>query len=128
MNQLNILDANFQKNENIQYQEILEWWEKYRLLYNVLLLISEVLVMITYWKGAKIYGFEFTLAQFILFNFAANAFFCFGWGLEFFLGYYYKWFAKNDGIRSLFLTIGILISLLISWSIFADLLQIYQQY
>lgn len=128
MDEQHILDAEFEKQKNIQFRQILEWWERYRLIYNVLLVVVEVLIIVIYWKGMHNYGFDFALAHMILFNFSANAFYCFGWGFEMFLGYYYEWFAKNDGIRTLLLVSGVLISLLLAWSIFTEILYVYQKY
>lgn len=75
----------------------IHWWEKKRLRYNLILLLTEFLVIVVYWRFFQIFfTAEEILYYTFLFNLCANFFFTFGWITELLVIYYFnKDFKKN---------------------------------
>jgi len=101
------------------------WWEKKRLMFTIILLVTEVVMMSTNLQGTIEFGISNAIIGSIAYIIAANGFFCLGWGLEVLVKYYYN--GKNflEQFRWFFLIIGILFSCLYTVIIYHDTLMFF---
>ena len=114
MSDTNILDADFIALKDKSFFEGVAWWEKRRLIYNIILISLEVLIMLYFWEGTEIFGIGPAIFQSFLYTLVANAFFCAGWGLEIFIKYYFGGKFIGDGFRTVFFILGISFSILLT--------------
>lgn len=109
-----ILDDELLKKKDIIKSEIIQWWEKKRLLYNLLLFGVEILVMFSYWKETIDYGIGNAILTTLINNFIANIFYTAGWILEVFEIHYLK--VKTPvTVRKTLFTLGALFTLVVAF-------------
>lgn len=94
---------------NKQATEILEWWEKKRVWYNLIVLLIGIWQIIM--EKPEVFGFA-DIKWIVVYGLGAN--FCFSLGIliEFLDEYYFKTFFKFKRFRWLFLIVGTIFSVL----------------
>lgn len=93
------------------FMEIIGWWEKKRILYNVILIPIEFIMAIIIWNGTLRWGTNNVLLGSIIFTLCANVLYTMGWGLEFLSRYYIKSLKFKDQTRLLLFIIGSIFSI-----------------
>jgi len=97
------------ENNTVDTSEIhraVKWWEKKRILYNVITLVGGLLVLLL---RSEVPNGISSLSNYIIIGywlFGANIFYTCGWGLEILLNYYFKFRFWRDGIRLILFVLG----------------------
>ena len=121
----NILDSEYHDNEI--YASI-NWWERRRFIFNLILIGVEILIISFFWRGAIEFGIGNTIFWSIAYTIAANLFFSIGWGISVLINYYNLKFLKNiEKLRMLFFIVGILFSIFLTIAIFKETLLHFQR-
>ncbi len=112
MSNLELLDDDLIKEKNDDLLKSLRWWEKKRVLYNLILLGIIIFIIFSRYDAFLYFGVYNGIIGSILFLLVANFFFCMGWILEILIYYYFKkgyQFIKT--LRMFLFIIGISISI-----------------
>jgi hypothetical protein len=113
MKEQELLDDGFD-DENANLLDAVQWWEKKRILYNILLFSLELLLVGIYWDGMMLFGIGSAIIGIISHNIVANMFYTIGWGIEILFLYYFK--IKSFGnVRFALYIMGVLFSFLWAW-------------
>jgi hypothetical protein len=124
----NILDSEFLKNESNQIYTSIKWWEKKRLVFNLIIVGIEILVIWMFWRGAIQFGIGNTIFWSIAYTITANIFFSIGWGTSVLIDYYGLISLKNfEKFRMFFFIVGTLFSIFLTISLFKDTLFYFQR-
>lgn len=101
-------------NKEISKKEMILWWEKRRLIYNVFLIGFSALLIYNFWDYPMrtIIGSEQIISNAIVFVFGANLFYSLGWGLEILRHNLYKANGLNKNKRWTLFTLGTFFSLI----------------
>ena len=119
MKEQELLDDGFD-DENANLLDAVQWWEKKRLWYNVLIFGVELLIMIRYWQGTMSFGIVEAIIGTIANNIVANMFYTIGWGIEILILYYFKIKSFGNSARLFLYTIGVAFSLLWVWTAYSN--------
>lgn len=114
-----MLDSSLIQIHNTNAHEAMEFWEKKRLLYTVLLFSVEILVMMYYSQGTLEYGLTVGIVHTIIVNLIANGFYCLGWGSELLLTYYFGDVRWSNGFRWLIFVLGTSFSLILAFAAYS---------
>lgn len=124
----NILDSEYLESETNEIYASINWWERKRLVFNLILVGVEILIISFFWKGVIQFGIGNTLFGSIAYTIAANIFFSIGWGISVMIDYYNLKFLKNiEKLRMLFFIVGILFSIFLTIAIFKETLLHFQR-
>ena len=124
----NILDSEYLDNESNEIYASINWWERKRLIFNLILIGVEILIISFFWRGAIEFGIGNTIFWSIAYTIAANIFFSIGWGISVLIDYYNLKFLKNiEKLRMLFFILGILFSIFLTIALFKDTLLYFQR-
>jgi hypothetical protein len=104
--------------------EIINWWEKKRILYNIILIFIELIMCFVIWNGSLRWGLGSVVLFSIIFLICANAFYTIGWGLEVLAIYYFKNMNIASNTRLFAFVFGVLLSLVITMTAFLIFLDI----
>lgn len=85
-----ILDADLENQEDPLFIGV-QWWEKKRLIYNLFLIGTQIIMMLSYSSGTMQYGLENAIIDSLFVAVIANGFYCIGWGLEILVRYYFNY-------------------------------------
>jgi len=114
MNESEILDSGFTTNEKWGLDKVVSWWEKKRILFNLLLFGTEILIMLYFSSATLNYGLGRAFIQTIVVNVIANGFYSMGWGGEVLIDHYFKGYVIGHGFRRFLLIAGIAFSVLLA--------------
>ncbi|MDX2360861.1 MAG: hypothetical protein QNK23_08650 [Crocinitomicaceae bacterium] len=94
-------------------KEMIVWWEKKRLIYNIFIIGLSVFLMYDFWDYPmrSIKGSGQIIMNAILFVFTANVFYTLGWGLGVVSHYLFKSKGLNNTGRWILFILGTLFSL-----------------
>lgn len=115
MKKAEVLDDVMVLNRNEDILLTVRWWEKKRLVYNIILIVFQISIMFPFWRFfTEISSYHQSLSNpgwfLLFFNFSLNVFYCLGVGVEiFFLHYIGK--EINKTIRLLLLSFIFIIPL-----------------
>ena len=109
------LDEEFASGKEAQIFIAVRWWERRRLLYNVLLFGVEFFVSISHYKNLLAFGVVSGIIQTIIVNIIANAFYSMGWGVEVLATYYFEHIKFTETSRRILYVLGLLFSLGLAW-------------
>ena len=124
----NILDSEYLENETNEIYASINWWERKRLIFNLILIGVEILIISFFWRGAIEFGIGNTIFWSIAYTIVANIFFSIGWGISVLIDYYNLKFLKNiEKLRMLFFILGILFSIFLTIALFKDTLLYFQR-
>jgi hypothetical protein len=124
----NILDSEYLDNESNEIYASINWWERKRLVFNLILIGVEILIISFFWRGAIQFGIGNTIFWSIAYTIAANIFFSIGWGISVLIDYYNLKFLKNiEKLRMFFFILGILFSIFLTIALFKDTLLHFQR-
>lgn len=114
------------KNKHYDYHlsEAVRWWERYRIVYNLILLGVVAYFFIRYFPRIELYGLNQAVFESILFLITANAFYSFGLLLEVLFPFYFKKEVIPEVRHPLLLT-GITFAILITIDLYKAGLGIY---
>ena len=126
MNDQNILDTEMSLNTHETLIEIVDWWEKKRLSYTILVIATEVILMTLYWEGTKNFGIQNAIFQSFLYTLAANFFYTLGWIVEIFINYYFRRLRTNSNFRLILFVIGTLFSIILTYNMYGWTLIMHQ--
>jgi len=115
-----VLDSELTSNE--QFIEIIAWWEKKRLVYNLIVLSVQILMMVLCAKATIAFGIIESIFWSGAYLIAANGFYTAGWALEIFASYYNIKFIPLARFRSLIFLSGILFSALLTFVLYHEAL------
>lgn len=116
--QQNIIDAHKTNTpEKSIVKEMILWWEKKRLIYNVLIIGLSIFLMYDFWDYPmrSIIGTRQIVWNTIVFVLGANLFYTSGWGLGVISHYLFKTNGLNNTGRWILFVLGTLFSLV--WTI-----------
>ncbi len=105
---------------------IVRWWERHRLLYNLFVLLALGLTSSIFIKGILFFGVGNFILVSIAFMLVANMGFCAGWSVEILQLFYLKK-QMPFGIRRILLVVGIIFSILLTFSIYKDSFLYFQR-
>lgn len=117
-----LLDEEFAINSERDVMLLVKWWNKKRLLYNVILIVTELAVMLFYWSGLVAFGIENALFYSFLYTLVANVLYLMGPGLDITLFYYIEGYRYKDRNRQLILILGIVFSVMLTWYLYEEAL------
>nr|WP_321225515.1 hypothetical protein [uncultured Psychroserpens sp.] len=117
------ISFNLEKHNSIETEQVhnnfstaIKWWERKRLIYNIITLIGGLLVIFIRGdvpNGISPYS-DFTIILFWLFG--ANIFYTCGWAFEALLNYYFKTSFFGNNIRNALFVLGAVFSFM--WMFF----------
>jgi hypothetical protein len=95
-------------------KQIIIWWEKRRLIYNVLIIAFSVFLMYTFWDYPMrtIIGTKQVILDAVIFIFIANVCYTSGWILGIINHYLFNTKRSSNTIKWILFTIGTICSLL----------------
>ena len=124
----NILDSEYFENKTNEIYVSINWWERKRFVFNLILIGVEILMILFFWKGAIQFGIGYTIFWSIAYTIVANIFFSIGWGISVLIDYYNLKFLKNiEKLRMLFFILGILFSIFLTIALFKNTLFYFQR-
>lgn len=115
----NIIDASStKKSEASIVKDMIVWWEKKRLIYNILIIGLSLFLMIDFWDHPmrSIIGTRQIVWNAFVFIFGANLFYTLGWGLGVVSHYIFKTKGLNNTSRWILFVLGTLFSIV--WTVF----------
>jgi len=123
----NILDAGFDGFQSNSLMDSIDWWERKRFLYNLIIVGLELAIISFFWEGTKRFGIQNAIFGSIAYTVVANIFYSMGWGINV-LAYYYKLdFLKTlDKLKLFFFIMGLSVSIVVTISMYAETLYSYQ--
>ena len=121
MDESQIVDLIEQDSDGERWKESVGWWERKRLLYNLIVVGTELFLMILYKSEVINYGIVSALLGSIIWTFLANICYSLGWGIEIFRLYYNLSISSFDKWRLLLLVTGITFSVLLTYLIYSGL-------
>lgn len=113
----NIIDAPKTITSEVSVvKEMIVWWEKKRIIYNVIIIGLSVFLMYDFWDypWRKIVGSQNVIIDAIKFIFIANVFYSLSWGLGVLSHYLFKTKGLNKTGRWILFVLGIFISVVIT--------------
>lgn len=96
------------------YKSIIKWWERKRIIYNLVIIFVQVTIALNEWMGVLRWGISDVLIGSALFLLIANGFYTFGWALEFLIQHYFSRFKLKPIHRLLIFILGLLFSVFIT--------------
>jgi len=105
MNNDDILDADLDAKE-LSWRLAVKWWEKKRMVYNIIFIGTQIMMMLVYWKGTLQYGLEYAVIDSFIVVLIANMCYCLGWGLEILADYYFN-YELGERYRNVCYALGI---------------------
>lgn len=126
MKKENILDIENIRREEPIIMEIVNWWEKKRLIYNIIIIVLELIMLSMYWEIVEAYSTAHAILGSIVYTIGANVFFSIGWGIEILSLYYFKTTDFLEKTRVLFLVLGIIVSIILTIGVYMDVFYFYQ--
>lgn len=97
--------------QDVLILEMVQWWEKRRLLYNFIVgVVGLVAVFMVLNQNSYIAFSEILLFAILPYGFAANVFYLFGWVTELLIRYYFK-ITLSPSVRQVLFWIGTCISI-----------------
>ena len=124
-----ILDLDFNEKRADTVLDIVDWWERKRMIYNLILVSIELIVMFSFRRGVLEFGIGDAILWSIAYTMVANIFFSVGWGIGI-LGYYYNLKILKTVIkfRVVFLVVEILLAVILTIVVDRDTLDALQMY
>lgn len=121
-----LLDTDIYSKRVNTISEIIKWWEKKRILFNAIVLASEVATISFFSEGTKRFGVDNALFWSLAYTIAANMFYTFGWIVGITIRYYkldtLSFYNQN---KLVFYIIGVLFSVLLTVFLYADTLNYF---
>ena len=96
------------------YKSIIKWWERKRIIYNLVIIFVQVIIALDYWNGVMRWGISDVLIGSAFFLLIANGFYTFGWAMEFLINHYFSRFKLKPIHRWLILTLGLAFSIFVT--------------
>lgn len=124
-NKDDILDFELANSKTKNTSKILKWWEDKRLLYNGILILTEILIMVFYWKGTVRFGLYLALFWSILYTIVANFLYSLGWMIEILVNYYVSKIKFSKKTKNLLWISGVLFSIILTWKWYEATLKYY---
>lgn len=126
MNEENILDAGFNQYQSNPIMDSINWWERKRGLYNLVVIGFQIILILFFWDGTLQFGITNAIIGSIAYTIAANIFFSIGWGINIIIYHYNIYFLKKiDEYRMFFFIMGISVSIFLTVSTYAETLYSY---
>lgn len=119
------LDENFVSNKEFPFREILSWWEKRRLWFNLLIVAIQFLVTYSMPIGLENFGMNEAIVLSIFYLIVANICYCLGWGIEILLWYYFKSYKASVTFRLALFSLGLAFSALLTYFVYWSTLWYY---
>ena len=120
----NLIDNELNETPNNEIMELIRWWERIRIHYNIVIVLLLVFIFM-YEKSVR--PFSATINSFdiivsLIYLFLLNLCYCLGWGVPLLLSHYFKMSPASIPIRYTLLTIGVTFSVLLTLVVFPFLL------
>lgn len=96
------------------YKSIIKWWERKRIIYNLVIIFVQITIALNEWIGVLRWGISDVLIGSALFLLIANGFYTFGWALEFLIQHYFSGFKQKPIHRLLLFILGLLFSVFVT--------------
>ena len=96
------------------YKSIVKWWERKRIIYNLVIIFVQITIALNEWMGVLRWGISDVLIGSALFLLIANGFYTFGWAFEFLFQHYFSGFKLKPFHRLLIFILGLLFSVFIT--------------
>lgn len=96
------------------YKSIIKWWERKRIIYNLVIIFVQITIALNEWMGVLRWGISDVLIGSALFLLIANGFYTFGWAMEFLINHYFSRFKLKPIHRLLIFILGLLFSIFIT--------------
>ena len=110
-----ILDAQPTKHDISSSKEIIAWWERKRLVYNLIIILCSIsFSMLGKWP-IRYYVLDHLLLVAPIHLFLANIFYSFGWGGELLINYYIPTFKLPSIVKYFIYIGGVLFSILVTY-------------
>lgn len=119
-----LLDTTALPEKESDHKSIITWWERKRIIYNLVIVFVELTITLIEWKGALRWGLSDVVIGSAVYLFIANGFYTAGWAIEFLINHYFSRFKLNINLRWLFLILGFLFSIFLTILIFSSWLNV----
>lgn len=117
-----ILDEDLIANKERIVLSSVAWWSRQRKIYNILLIATQAIFMISFWKAVQSFGVGNAIFQSILYTLTANVLYFMGPGLDTTLIYYFDSYKQNNISRNIIFALGILFSIALTCLLYASTL------
>ncbi len=105
-----------------QAMDVIRWWEKKRLVYNIIVILAEIMMTISMSHGVYYHGIPYLLFGSAIFTFFANVSYTSGWSIELLGKYYFPNLEINETHRIVFFTLGSLFSVFVTINVYSSAL------
>lgn len=109
-----LIDSDDKYEELSVVKEMIQWWEKKRLIYNLIIVSLSIFLIYSFWDypARKIIGGFTLIVEGFVFIIMANVFYCLSWALGVAGHYAYKRRGSTIAGRWFYFIIGMLFSIL----------------
>jgi len=109
-----LLDFQEKPQQANEYKEIIRWWERKRIIFNLVIIFVQVIIALDYWDGVLRWGISDVLIGSAFFLVIANGFYTFGWAMEFLINHYFSRFKLKPIHRWIILILGLAFSIFVT--------------
>ena len=102
------------KNKLDELFSSVRWWEKKRILFNIIVIGTQLFVMLVMLNETTLFGIPSAIINSLFYLLAANLFYCLGWGLEILSSHYLPGRELSKDRRSALFVLGLVFSTLIT--------------
>ena len=123
-----ILDSDYIRRDKDKIYNLVDWWERKRLVFNLTIIAIIVYEVFFFWEETVRFGIIDAIIGSIAYIIAANVFFSIGWGLNVLIVFYKLTFLSSyEKYKMAFLVVGVLFSILVTAFIYEGTLIYFKE-
>lgn len=119
-----LLDTTALPEKESDHKSIITWWERKRIVYNLVIVFVQLTITFIEWKGALRWGLSDVVIGSAVYLFVANGFYTAGWAIEFLINHYFSRFKLNVKHRWFIFLLGMAFSMFITTVVYLEWLYI----